>query len=138
MRFQGLPRAFFALWLALAALAANAFEQRALGFNVIAATAEAAPTGALAGATHVMPDGTVMAGPMGHAHETPGGHTHKGHADCELCGFIADMAAFTLASLTVLPQPPETFAGYVPAAPNAQRSAAARPPYASRAPPSLV
>ncbi len=133
MRSLRVSRAFFALWLALAALAANAFEQRELGFNVIAATAEADSQGV----SHVMPDGTVMAGTMAHGHAAAG-HTHKGHADCELCGFIADMAAFTLASAAILPQPPETFAVFTAAAPDAQLTAAPSPPYASRAPPATM
>lgn len=136
MRFPGFSRTFFALWLAITALAVNAFEQRELGFAVIAATADG-------GDFHIMPDGSRMAGSMaramdGHAHDAGGGHTHKGHADCELCGFVADMAAFTPAAFTVLPQPPETFLGVTPLSAEAQLSAAPAPPYAPRAPPSRM
>lgn len=127
MRFMGFPRAFFTLWLAFAALAFGAFEQRELGFAVIAATAADSPT----------PVGTALAdsmycGPQAHHAD---GHSHKGHADCEFCGFAADMAAFTLTPVTALPRPPETFARFVSAPPDAQIGAAPLPPYASRAPP---
>ena len=134
MRIGVFSRAFFALWLAIAALGANAVEQRELGFAVIAATAQDAAT------SHIMPDGTVMAGPMGHSHDhdKAGGHTHKGHADCDLCGLVADMAAFTPAALVVFPLPPEGFAAFVLAAPGTQVSAAASPPYSSRAPPIVM
>lgn len=141
MRFPGFFRAFFALSLAIAALTVNAAQQRELGFNVIAATAEAP-------AFHVMPDGSVMAGDMGvvapearhhhAAHGSAGGHTHRGHADCDLCGFVADMGAFTLAAVTILPQPPEILAGYVQTAPQTRHFAAPSPPYASRAPPTMT
>lgn len=131
MRFQGFSRAFFAFWLAIAALTVNAVAQRELGFAVIAATAEDA-------GFHIMPDGSRMAGSMGHAHDSTGGHTHKGHADCDLCGLVADMAAFTPASVTLLPQPPEVYAGYSQPAPQARHFAAPSPPYASRAPPAAM
>ena len=138
----GFPRAFFAIWLAIAALTTNGFAQQQLGFDVIAATAAGDSTHS---AVHVMPDGTVMAGVMagsmahaaGDSHATAG-HTHKGHADCDICGVVADMAGFTLTTLAILPLPPERHAGFIPATPDTQARTAAAPPYSSRAPPVLM
>ncbi len=71
----------------------------------------------------------------GHDHNAPGGHTHKGHADCAVCGAVAAMAALTL---------PTTLAFHVPtefAAPvnilhmEFTRRSARYALYISRAPP---
>ena len=126
-------RVCFALWLGLVALAANGFEQRELSLNVIAATVSAPEGGA---AFHVMPDGTIMAGSM--VHGEAGGHTHKGHADCDVCGAVAEMAAITLPVLPVVPLPQVEFEAARPATPAFAFRTSVSPPYSSRAPPVLM
>jgi hypothetical protein len=130
-----------AFWLGLLALAANGLEQQQLNTNVLVAlsTDLAAGHGGASG-THVMPDGTVMAGTMAddHAARGAGGHTHKGHADCEVCGAVAAMAAITLPILPCVPLPTPQYQAGASAAFTAATLAEPYPPYASRAPPSLT
>jgi Protein of unknown function (DUF2946) len=141
MRFNHLSRLVLALWLGIGALAANAFEQQQLTINILEAVASDAHT-AESPQFHVMPDGTVMAGTMGEHpsahHHDAGGHTHKGHADCEVCGTVATLAAITLPILPILPVP-RSFSESTPvAAPESQFYDFLRTPYASRAPPSQL
>ncbi len=90
-----------------------------------------------------MPDGTWMAGAMGHAAHSDeytdpaknGGHSHKGHSDCVLCGPLAAMASFTQPPPVILELPEVSV---VTAYRSAEREivlAAQSAPYASRAPP---
>ena len=138
-----MARVCMALWLGIIALAANAFEQQQLTTNILVATAaDPAPKAGF----HVMPDGTAMAGSMVHAdgpsaiHRTTDadGHTHRGHADCEICGTVAAMAAFTLPSLPEMPLPLSQLHVASPADPQAAHTARPYSPYASRAPPALT
>jgi hypothetical protein len=132
-----LSRFALALWIAVLALTAGAVEQQQLASTVIAVTLAEAGGHAVG---HYMPDGTYMAGSMAsaaesHAGHEAGGHTHKGHADCEVCGTLAAMAGFTLPVIGGIIFPPR-----FTLPPNVTAVAAlaiARPPapYASRAPP---
>lgn len=138
MCLKGLHRFGLALWIALLALTAGGVAQNQLSFSVLQATLSAEPGHEMLG--HYMPDGTFMAGPMAAALDTPArdGHTHKGHADCALCGVVASMAAIAVPVLdTVIV--PDVFA-----TPPSTRVAPRRltdafyTPYASRAPPPLI
>ncbi len=133
-----LRRLYLALCLAVVALLANGFEEQQLSANVFAALHEDASTAG--GAFHVMPDGRIMAGHMDGAHNVPdaGGHTHKGHADCDTCGAVAGMAAFTLPSLPVVIVPPAIATPFALAPPTGLRRATLHPAYASRAPPARL
>jgi hypothetical protein len=129
-------RLTFAFWLGLLALMASGVEQYQLSTNVIQTAFAEARAGVTGVSGHFMPDGTFMAGPMSHdmAREA-GGHTHKGHMDCEVCGALAALAAFTLPSLIVL-APPIGFALPERAAVlRAPVLADISSPYSSRAPP---
>ena len=144
MRLRGLHRFGFALWLGLLALTASGIAQNQLSTNVL--IAKLAESGSHAASGHYMPDGTFMAGPMsdmadcqpGDAAKNSDGHTHKGHADCTLCGAVAAMAALTL-SVAESVLVPDIFAApdSWPSAPSIF-FAAPRAPYASRAPPRLM
>jgi len=140
------------LWLGLLALTAGGLMQNQLARDVVVATLnDHQHPGASGG--HFMPDGTYMAGPMhgGHGdhqaaahdghhgdhsdHHSQGGHTHKGHADCDVCGLVASMAALSVPVLDTIVLP-EVFA----APPSAYalgniHTRALYAPYASRAPP---
>lgn len=142
MRKGLLFRLGIALWLGIITLAANAFEQQQFSANVI--TVQLAGLGNRHTGFHVMPDGTVMAGDMSAdtrpslgENQAPdaGGHTHKGHLDCHVCGTIAAMAAFTLPILAVAPLSPAIFAFVPHARYTAPLQAAYYTPYSSRAPP---
>lgn len=135
-----LRRLRLTFWLGLLALMASGAAQHQLSFNVL----DAALSNHSHVAGHYMPDGTFMAGAMhGDAHEghtdpaQAGGHTHKGHADCNMCGTVAAMAAFTLS--TPLAVPPPSLVGEAQAIALTSVFLIRREhvPYASRAPPSL-
>jgi len=71
-------------------------------------------------------------------HPVQDGHTHKGHADCAMCGVVASMAALSVPVLDAL-LVPETFAK--PSSPAPAQSFVmdrAYAPYSSRAPPQLI
>lgn len=133
-----LHRLGFALWLGLLALSVSGTAQTQLSLNII----NAALTDTHAAGGHYMPDGTYMAGSM-HTHGSDDGadsqgHTHKGHADCSLCGLVASMAAITVPVLDAVLMP-EAFAAPVSAiASRAIYAKALHAPYASRAPPHLI
>ncbi len=85
-----------------------------------------------------MSDGRFMAGEMpGMDPARNGGHTHRGHADCILCGLVATMASLT--------QPPPVLVALPGALPAPRRvfsereivHVAMRRSYSSRAPPRL-
>jgi hypothetical protein len=140
MTLRRLHRLGFALWLGLVALTASGIAQNQLSTNVLVA----AVTEGGQSASHVMPDGSVMAGSMAHgshAHDhqaDASGHSHKGHADCTLCGPVAAMAAFMVPVADVIPLP-RVFATPGPiATAHITFFSAPRAPYASRAPPILI
>ncbi len=130
-----LHRLGFALWLGLLALTVSGTAQTQLSLSVI----NAALTEPHAAGGHYMPDGTWMAGSMhGGTHEhgpDAQGHTHKGHADCSLCGLIASMAAIAAPALDVVIVPDVFTVPPAVAAPQAFRATAGYSPYISRAPP---
>jgi len=151
MRLRFLHRLGFALWLGLVALTASSVAQNQLSLDVITATLNdhLHPPGhghqdhGDESGGHYMPDGTFMAGSMpshgAHDHAADaaqnGGHTHKGHADCSLCGLVATMAAITVPLLIAFITP-ESFAA--PPSWSYSHSVFAKAfyaPYASRAPP---
>lgn len=140
-------RCGIAFWLGLLALTVSGLAQNDLSTNVLiasladAANPDAAHHGHASG--HSMPDGTWMAGDMGgmpdrHEYNDPatnGGHSHKGHSDCVLCGPLAAMAAFTQPPplLLILPD-----ASVITPYRSVERDfvmSALRTPYSSRAPP---
>ena len=129
-----LHRLGFALWLGLLALSVSGAAQIQLSQNVINATL----TDSHGDGGHYMPDGTYMAGPM-HDHGADSqGHTHKGHADCSLCGVVASMAAIAVPVLDAFVVP-ESFRAPAPSIlAQAFYTKATRAPYASRAPPHLI
>jgi len=133
-----LHRLGFALWLGLLALTVSGTAQTQLSLNVI----NAALTDNHAAGGHYMPDGTWMAGSMhGGSHEhgpDDQGHTHKGHADCSLCGLVASMAAITVPVLDVVIVPDAFTIPPAVARPQSFTAAAGYSPYASRAPPQLI
>jgi hypothetical protein len=134
-------RIALALWLGIAALAANAVEQQQLNGNVITAAYQDFAAAKAGPGFHVMPDGTVMAGSMSHMdagehrHAGPGGHTHKGHMDCEVCGAVAAMAAITLPALPEFPLPKDEFHAAPVIGVHTIATGRRYSAYASRAPP---
>jgi len=139
-----LHRLGFALWLGLLALTASGVAQNQLSTNVLVAALDTAAGRAPAG--HYMPDGTFMAGSMSgmshadHHSDSPdaGGHTHKGHADCSMCGVVASMAALSVPVLDAI-LVPDVFAKSL-SKPGARSVVVGRhyAPYSSRAPPHLI
>ncbi len=141
-------RCGIAFLLGLLALMVSGLSQNDLSANVLAAalTETANPDTAHNGqhaAGHYMPDGTWMAGDMGGTahcdeHTDPaknGGHSHKGHSDCVLCGPLAAMAAFTYPPLVLLTLPDARAITVYRSAEHDVVLAATRAPYSSRAPP---
>jgi len=141
-------RCGIAFWLGLLALTVSGLAQNDLSTNVLAAglTDPSNPDAAhhdQHASGHYMPDGTWMAGDMGgmaHCDEYTdpaknGGHSHKGHSDCVLCGPLADMAAFTYPPLVLLALPDARAITVYRSAEHDVVLAAARAPYSSRAPP---
>ena len=106
----------------LLALLVNAFYPVPLTINVVAALADEATR-------------LEAAGPHAHPGPAKGGHTHRGHADCALCGAMGGLACFSLPPLEVLALPAD-FVGVAPAAVAVAASPIDAPAgYRSRAPP---
>ncbi|MGE3475122.1 MAG: DUF2946 family protein [Rhodospirillaceae bacterium] len=146
MSLARLRRLGFAAWLVAIALIANAAAQNQLALNVV----EAATEQAAASATPVDPHAhhhdhaahmaaMQAAEAAAHQHHTgPGGHTHKGYADCAVCGAVAVMAGLTLPAAIVF-DVPRTFAQPSNVAPaTTVRLVARYERYISRAPPLSV
>jgi len=149
MRFARLHRIGLALWLGLLALTASGLAQNQLSTNVLRAALAGhshdsqAHEGhhdhggnAHASGGHFMPDGTYMAGPMhGAAQPDAGGHTNKGHADCNMCGAVAAMASISVpvADTVIVPRVFDERRLQLRVASIIPRALYA--PYASRAPP---
>jgi hypothetical protein len=133
------------LWLGILALAVGGIAQTQLSTNVVVAalSGSASHHDATAGG-HYMPDGTFMAGSMDSAqhdhadHANTGGHTHKGHADCVVCGPVAATASLTLAADVIILLPDAFAQPSSSTAVHFKLPAAPRPAYASRAPPALL
>lgn len=144
-----LRRLRLTFWLGLLAVLASGTAQHQLSFNVLDA---ALKNSAHEIAGHYMPDGTFMAGAMhgsalgsaqGSIHgdhtdaSQDAGHTHKGHADCNMCGAVAAMAAVTLSAPLAVPPPSIIDDSPAPVLESALLARRTFAPYASRAPPSL-
>jgi len=134
----------FAAWLVAIALIANAAAQNQLALNVVeAATVQATPA-----ATPVDPHAhhhdhaqhmaAAKAAPHAAHQHHAGGHTHKGHADCALCGAVAVMAALTLPATIMMQNPREIVAQAVTIRAEHVALLAQYPPYSSRAPPAAL
>ena len=142
-------RCRLAFWLGLLALVVSGLAQNDLSTNVLnaALTSSDSPGSSHghnhAAGGHLRPDGTWMAGDMGvaahgHEHTDPaknGGHSHRGHADCVLCGPLAAMASFTQAPPVLLVLPEARVISVYRSAERAFVFIQPRAAYASRAPP---
>ncbi len=152
MSLARLRRLGFAAWLVAIALIANAAAQNQLALNVVdAATEQAAPAAIPAQTTagpHAHHDHAAhmaamqaAAAQVEHAahqhHAGSGGHTHKGHADCSVCGAVAVMAALTLPATLVLDIPRDVVRSAEMAVASVIRTAARYERYNSRAPPTF-
>lgn len=142
-------RCGLSFWIGMLALLVSGLAQNDLSRNVLdAALTDSSHHGSAhthdhASGGHFMPDGTWMAGEMGGAahgdeYTDPaknGGHSHKGHSDCVLCGPLAAMAAFTHPPLVLLVLPEARPISVYQSAEREIVLASLRAPYASRAPP---
>jgi len=141
MFFRKLRHSFLAFWLGLLALGACGVEQYQLNGSVLWAAITEAGGSQLA---HSPDHANVTGGaefqvspkmPADCPMRTAAGHTHRGHADCPLCGAEAALALFTFAVIVlffgpaVSPQPPWAFEA-IAASDHSTPS-----PYRSRAPP---
>ncbi len=139
MRFVRLRH--FVLWLGLLALTASGIAQNQLSINVLTAAIGGHAHDAAGG--HVMPDGTFMAGSMdvstsgGKSQPDATGHTHKGHADCSMCGAVAAMTSVSVPVANTFIVPAAFAFSHAQAAVDVISTRALYAPYASRAPPSL-
>jgi hypothetical protein len=148
MLLSAFRRLGFAAWLVAIALIANLAAQNQLALNVVEATTERAVAPAVSADPHAHhrnhaqhTDHTATApapAPASHAHHAPGGHTHKGHADCALCGVVATMAALTLPSTVLFNLPAEPAQARPLSHVDIVRIAGRHTPYSSRAPPVLL
>jgi hypothetical protein len=142
-------RCGLSFWLGLLALLVSGLAQNDLSRNVIEVALAASPQNGgghshdHSSGGHFMPDGTWMAGGMGGAAHNDGytdpakngGHSHKGHADCVLCGPLAAMASFTSPPPILLKLPEVRVITVYRSGESKFLLAAPRAPYASRAPP---
>lgn len=140
MRNRHLKSVIF--WIGLIAVAAINLAQTQLSSNIIVAALSGERQHGASGG-HTMPDGTFIAGPMlgqidcraPQDESDAGGHTHKGHADCQVCGAVAAMASLSAASAQSL-RLPDLFCAPPPLIGRMVFIAApAATPYAPRAPP---
>ncbi|MCC6914434.1 MAG: hypothetical protein IT566_12090 [Rhodospirillaceae bacterium] len=145
MSLARLRRFGFAAWLVAIALIANAAAQNRLALNVVEAATERSSLPAAAANPHAHHDHAAHMAAMQAAeaaahrhHAGPGGHTHKGYADCAVCGAVAVMAGLTLPA-TIVFDVPRKFAQPSNVAPAAAVRLVARyERYISRAPPLSV
>ena len=130
MMLRALRHTGFAFWLGLLALVFAGVQQQQLGTDVVA--------GAMADAQMLKTMGHTMAQMEQHQHHQEGGHTHKGHADCAVCG-ATDAAAFVTVSVPAPVLPPITTASviYRPAQ-TFHLAAVFAASYSSRGPPILL
>jgi hypothetical protein len=126
MSLKQLRHSAIAIWLGLFTLAVIGLEQYQLAGNVMAA-AVAEPHGATQLAHHT-PDC-----PMHDA----AGHTHKGHADCAVCGVLATLAAVTLPTIAAPTVPRQVAESRPIAAPIVAAIGRPLAPYSSRGPPTF-
>jgi hypothetical protein len=127
MNLKRLRRSILALWLGVLTLAVSGIEQTQLTNNVMVAVAADADSPA-----------TLAAHPANCPMHNTGGHTHKGHADCALCGGLAALTAVTLPVLILAPAPQELAEASRIDVPPASVLGLCASPYSSRAPPSVI
>ena len=161
MSVAAFKRLGFAAWFVAIALIANLAAQNQLSINVVEATTERAAEAPKSPDTPVDPHAhhkqmaeghehhaehqhhavaaQAPATPTSHDHSAghhgPGGHTHKGHADCAVCGVVAVMAALTLPAALIIEVPRDVSRPPHAAKADTIRTAARYAPYSSRAPP---
>ncbi|TAK99624.1 MAG: DUF2946 domain-containing protein [Rhodospirillaceae bacterium] len=127
MNLKRLRRSIIALWFGVFTLAVSGVEQNQLAANVmVAATTDA---GVSVGST-IHPADCPM--------HNAGGHTHKGHADCAICGSLAALTAVTLSAAVVPLAPPELADASPIDIPRTSVLDLRPSPYSSRAPPSVI
>ena len=107
MMLRALRHTAFAFWLGLLTLAVAGVQQGQLATDVV--------EGAIADAQMLKLMGHTVAQMEQHQHHQEGGHTHKGHADCAVCGAI-DVLAFVTVSVPppILPPIASASPAYVP------------------------
>jgi hypothetical protein len=125
-------------WLGLLALVASTFQQAQLAYNVVNVAVQEAGNHSGTHAYHVMPDGMVMANGAMDASATKGGHTHRGHTDCKLCGVEAALAFVTFSLPPVVPLPTQITRGIAQEASHSLTVGWAAAAYSPRAPPVLI
>ena len=127
MSLKRLRRSLFTLWFGIFTLAVSGVEQNQLAGNVMLAA---------------VVDGGVHVGPTVHPGDCPihsaGGHTHKGHADCAVCGVLAALTAVTLPAIAVPILPRERAEASRGDLPMVLTIGLPPSPYNSRAPPHAI
>jgi hypothetical protein len=124
MGLKQLRHSVLAIWLGLFTMLVVSVQQWQLSSDVIAAAAADAHSQDVA--VHHPPDC-----PMGKS----GGHSHRGHADCKVCGVLAALTAVTL-PVVLAPVPPSELVTAAPVAtPVVSRAGLSGSPYKSRGPP---
>jgi len=133
-----LRRSILPLCLGFLAIFASAFQQGQLASNVAWAVASHGTTAVADIQAHTDHDIAVAeqaAMPDDCPMHQKGGHTHRGHADCAVCGPQGTIASFTLTAVAFVPIPPSP-QGIVQIPVPASETSEQRPsPYSSRAPP---
>ncbi len=104
MMLRALRHAGFAFWLGLLTLVLGGIQQGQLSTSVV--------EGAIADAQMMKLMGHTVAQMEQHQHHGAG-HTHKGHADCAVCG-ATDAFAFVIVSVPLPVLPPIATASVVP------------------------
>lgn len=149
MSLTRLRRFGFAAWLVAVALIANAAAQNQLALNVVEAATEQAAQPPAPADPHAHHDHAqhmaamaAAAQTQAHAahqhHSDAGGHTHKGHADCAVCGVVAVMAGLTLPAAIAFDIPRDFVRPGNVVSASAARIARRYERYISRAPPRSI
>ncbi len=129
MMLRALRHVGFAFWLGVLTLVVGAVQQGQLSTSTI--------DGAFADASMMKRMGHTMAQHQTaqHAQHDGAGHTHKGHADCAVCGATDALAFLTVAVALPIILPPVLTPATDQAAFAFALTAASAASYASRAPP---
>ena len=133
MTLRKLSRSLFALWLGVFALAAAGLEQNQLAASVqwaLVNEASQTPAAAADAADAAMPANCPM--------RQSGGHTHRGHSDCPICGAEMALAALILPSITTVYLSGVAAPTGPPAEPIVLHQRRTPSAYASRAPPPIA
>lgn len=130
MMLRALRHTSFAFWLGLLALVFAGVQQQQLATSVV--------EGAVADAQMLKLMGHTMAQMEQQHQHHDGGHTHKGHADCAVCG-ATDALAFVTVSVPPPVLPPIAAASFVcRPAQTFELAAVFAASYSSRGPPILL